>query len=93
MYHLPMDIGFDPNKAAANLRKHGIAFCEAETCLLDPWALVREDQDAEGEPRFVLIGLSNRGRLLTVVYTLRDEDSIRLISARPSTAKETRSYA
>jgi uncharacterized DUF497 family protein len=42
-----------------------VAFSEAETCLLDPlWALVREDQDAEGEGRYMLVGLSNRGRLL-----------------------------
>ncbi len=88
-----MDIEFDPRKASTNLRNHCVAFSEAETCLLDPLALVREDHDAEGEARFVLVGLSNRGRLLTVVYTLRGEDSIRLISARPSTAKEARSYA
>jgi len=88
-----MEIEFDPRKAYANLRNHRVAFSEAETCLLDPLALVREDQDAEGEARFVLVGLSNLGRLLTVVYTLRGEDSIRLISARPSTAKEAKSYA
>ena len=88
-----MDIEFDPRKASANLRNHCVAFSQAETCLLDPLALVSEDQDAEGEARFVLVGLSNLGRLLTVVYTLRGEDSIRLISARPSTVKETKSYA
>ena len=88
-----MEIEFDPGKASANLRNHRVPFSEAETCLLDPLALVREDQDAEGEARFVLVGLSNLGRLLTVVYTLRGEDSIRLISARPSTVKETKSYA
>jgi uncharacterized DUF497 family protein len=88
-----MDIEFDPVKAAANLRKHGVSFEEAKTCLLDPMALVREDPDAQGESRFVLVGLSQRGRLLTVVYTLRGDDSIRLISARPSTSKETSRYA
>ena len=46
-----MDIEFDPRKASANLRNHRVAFSEAETCLLDPLALVREDQDAEGEAR------------------------------------------
>ena len=88
-----MDIEFDPAKAVANLRKHGVSFEEAETCLLDALALVREDPDAQGESRFVLVGLSQRGRLLTVVYTLRREDSIRLISARPSTSKEASLYA
>ena len=52
-----MDIEFDPRKASANLRNHCVAFSEAETCLLNPLALVREDQDAEGEARFVLVGL------------------------------------
>ncbi|HLF98190.1 MAG TPA: BrnT family toxin [Methylococcaceae bacterium] len=88
-----MRIEFDFRKAQANIRKHGVSFEEAETCLFDPDALVREDPDAQGEARFVLVGLSERGRLLTVVYALPDEDAIRLISARPSTAKEIKSYA
>jgi uncharacterized DUF497 family protein len=44
-----MDIEFDPVKAASNLKKHGIRFEEAATCLLDPMALVQEDGDAEGD--------------------------------------------
>ena len=68
-----MEIEFDPNKAASNLIKHLISFKESSTALLDPLALVREDPDAEGENRWVLIGMSNQARLLTVVYTLRNE--------------------
>jgi uncharacterized DUF497 family protein len=46
------------------------------------------------EKRWVLIGMSNSARLLTVVYTLRDNDNIiRLISARKSTRKEASYYA
>lgn len=88
-----MKIEFDPHKAAANRRKHGVTFEEAQTCLLDPHALAREDPDAAGEARFVLVGMSCRARLLTVAYALPDGDSIRLISARPSTAKEIQNYA
>lgn len=88
-----MKIEFDPRKAKANQRKHGVCFEEAQTCLLDPDALVREDPDAEGEARFVLTGLSNHGRLLTVVYALPDEETIRLIPARLSTKKEAQYYA
>jgi len=88
-----MKIEFDPGKAQSNQRKHGISFDEAKTCLLDPCALVREDPDAEGEARFVLIGFSHRARLLTVVYALPDEETIRLISARLSTPKEAQYYA
>ncbi len=63
------------------------------TSLLDPMALVREDADAEGEARWVIVGLSVHARLLTVVYTLRGEDRIRLISARKATRKLAEYYA
>jgi uncharacterized DUF497 family protein len=88
-----MKVEFDPKKAASNLKKHGVALAEAAGSLLDPLALVREDSGAEGEARFVLVGISAAGRLLTVCYTLRDEETIRLISARKATAKEERQYA
>jgi uncharacterized DUF497 family protein len=88
-----MKIESDPHKAAANRRKHGVSFDEAQTCLLDSRALVREDPDAEGEARFVLIGMSSRARLLTVIYTLPDEETVRLISARLSTSTEAKYYA
>jgi uncharacterized DUF497 family protein len=87
-----MEIEFDPNKASSNLIKHGISFEESSTALLDPLALVQEDPDAEGENRWVLIGMSNQARLLTVVYTLRNE-RIRLISARKATKTEAKNYA
>jgi Uncharacterized protein conserved in bacteria len=80
----------DAAKADANLAKHGVAFDEAATCLLDPMALVMED-DAQDEVRCVLVGTSERGRVLTVVYTMRG-DVPRLISARKATAREKASY-
>ena len=89
-----MQVEFDPDKAAANLKKHGVSLDEAAGSLLDPFALVREDDDAEGEMRLVLVGKSREDRLLTVCYTLRDdEETIRLISARPATRREERQYA
>ena len=87
-----MDVEFDSAKARSNLAKHGITFEEAATCLLDSCALVVEDCVTSGEPRWVLLGLSDKGRLLTVVYTLRGENP-RLISARKATQKEVLSYA
>ncbi len=88
-----MQVEFDPNKAAANLKKHGVSLDEAAGSLFDPFALVREDEDAEGEVRFVLVGMSREDRLLTVCYTLREEEIIRLISARQATRREERQYA
>ena len=88
-----MDVEWDPGKAAENLKKHGVRFEEAATSLLDPNALAQEDKDSESEARWVLIGMSANARLLTVVYTLRDENRIRLISARKATRKEAAFYA
>jgi uncharacterized DUF497 family protein len=88
-----MEIEWDSDKAASNLKKHGVSFEEAATSLLDPAALAQEDSAAETESRWVLIGLSAKARLLTVVYTLRRTDRIRLISARKATRKEAIFYA
>ena len=88
-----MRIEFDSAKAAANLKKHGIPLEAAQSCLFDPMALAREDPDARGEPRWVLVGMSQGVGLLTVCYTLRGEDTIRLISARRATSKEKKDYA
>ncbi len=88
-----MEIESDPIKAASNFKKHGVSFEEAATALYDSMALVYEVDGSEGENRWVLVGLSNQARLLTVVYTLRNEDTIRLISARKATRKEARYYA
>jgi hypothetical protein len=88
-----MDIEWDAGKAAANLRKHGIRFEEAATALLDPLALAQQDTSSQGEARWVLIGMSAGARLLTVVYTLRNQSRIRLISARKATRKEAAYYA
>jgi uncharacterized DUF497 family protein len=84
-------VEFDPSKAAANLRKHGVSFADAATVLGDPEALIVED-DSEGEARHVSVGMDSSGRVLTVVYTLRGE-RIRLISARRATAREKAAYA
>jgi uncharacterized DUF497 family protein len=74
---------WDPEKAATNLRKHGVDFADAETALRDEMALTMADDGSEAE-RFVTLGMDAMGRLLVVVYEWRDED-VRLISARKAT--------
>ena len=86
-----MDVIWDPAKAEANLRKHGVHFSDAEAVLFDPLALSMEDEDAEGEDRYIAMGQDTVGRVLVVVYTYRG-DAIRLISARPATRKEIKVY-
>jgi uncharacterized DUF497 family protein len=88
-----MEIESDPVKAASNIKKHGVSFSEGATALYDSMALVQEDCDSTGENRWVLVGLSDQAHLLTVVYTLVNEDTIRLISARKATKKEAAYYA
>lgn len=88
-----MEIEWATEKAAANFAKHGVSFEEAATALLDPMALAQEDIAAQSEPRWILLGMSARLRLLTVVYTVRSGDRIRLISARKATRKESEDYA
>jgi uncharacterized protein len=72
-------VEWDPSKAAANLRAHGVGFAEAITVLEDDFALTRVDPGSD-EERFVTLGLSNLGNLLVVVFAFRDPDAIRLIS-------------
>lgn len=86
-----MKITWDPQKAKTNLKKHKVRFSDAETVLFDPMALTIEDQDVEGERRFVSVGSDAFGRVLVVVYTYR-EDAIRLISARRATPTERKYY-
>lgn len=76
-----MRFEWDPPKAEANLRAHGVSFAEAVTILEDDFALTRVDTDAGEEPRFVTLGLSNVGNVLVVVYMYREPDVIRVISA------------
>jgi hypothetical protein len=85
---------WDPRKAAANLRKHGVSFEEARTVFLDENALLRPDEDhSDEEDRFVMLGLSGRMRTLVVCHCYRQEDEvIRLISARKANSLERQQY-
>ena len=91
VYTILVDVVWDPEKAETNLKKHGIRFSDAEMILSDPNALTREDIDAEGEHRFVTVGMDAFGRILVAVYTHRGEN-VRLISARTATKGERKSY-
>jgi len=86
-----MEIEFDPEKAALNLRKHRVSFSHAEQALRDPLGITIEDPDAEGEARFITLGADSLGRILIVVHTLRD-DRVRIISARKASRNEARNY-
>lgn len=87
-----MRIDWDPPKVKANLRDHGVGFPEAVTVLEDELALTREDPEAVGEQRFVTLGLSGLGNLLVVIYTYRDADTVRIISAWKANRRQRLHY-
>ena len=86
-----MSAEFDPKKDAANLKKHGVSLSEGDGVLNDPLALTVEDASAEGEQRFVTIGMNTFGSLMVVVHTPRGGGS-RSISVRKADPKERRNY-
>ena len=83
---------WDPAKARANRRKHGVPFREAASVFRDPLGITIFDPDhSEEEDRFIAFGFSGVGRLLMVAHTDRGE-RIRIISARELTREEREAY-
>jgi uncharacterized protein len=87
-----MGYEWDPAKAESNLSKHGVRFADAVIVFSDEGALTIDDPHPD-EERYVTIGVDALARPLVVVWTWRDETTIRLISARRATRTEQRHYA
>ena len=87
-----MKFSWDPKKAAANLKKHGVSFEEASTVFHDVLSVTGSDPDHSAEERrFVTFGNSSQGRLLVVAHSDEGE-YIRIISARLVTRRERKIY-
>jgi uncharacterized DUF497 family protein len=87
-----MNFVWDPVKATANLKKHKVSFEEACSVFLDTLSATGADPDhSEDEARWLTFGLSSSGRLLVVSHT-EEQDTIRLVSARPCTSAERKLY-
>ena len=83
---------WDPEKATANLEKHGVSFEEAASVFEDPVADTYDDPDhSEDERRFVTFGFSRAGRALLVAHCDRG-DRVRIIQSREMTRREKREY-
>ena len=88
-----MRFEWDPEKAASNIRKHGISFDEAVTVFKDPLAFIFDDiTHSEQEHREIIIGVSTLRRMILVCFVERLEDIVRIISARPATRQEINDY-
>ena len=87
-----MQFEADPVKAAQNLKKHKVSFEEAASVFGDAMTLTFADPDhSVGEARWLMFGLSSKGRALTVIYTER-RGKVRLASARTATKHERKIY-
>src|SRR4029079_17084559 len=78
-------------KAKANKAKHGVDFELAKDVFRDPACLSSLDDSSEDEERWRIIGLTG-GKVLLVVFTERNNDVIRIISAREANKREEREY-
>jgi len=85
---------WDRDKNLANIEKHGVSFKSAAFTFFDPNAtMLDEVTSVQDEDRFLLIGLSEIPRLLTVCHCYREDDTvIRIVSARKATTQEERVY-
>jgi uncharacterized DUF497 family protein len=87
-----MKFEWDPKKATANVKKHGVPFQEAATIFGDPLAITFDDPDhSMSENRYITFGLSLQKRLIVVSHTERG-DRTRIINARLMDRKERRIY-
>jgi uncharacterized DUF497 family protein len=84
---------WDVRKEEENRRKHGVSFEEARTVFFDEEAVLIPDPDhSADEERFVLLGLSAALRTLVVCHCYRQDDVIRIISARRANRVERETY-
>jgi uncharacterized DUF497 family protein len=83
-----VEFEWDPQKAAGNLRKHGVSFSEAASVFGDPLGVTVADPDhSEEETRYLTVGRSTRRSLLIVAHTDRG-DRVRIITVRELTRSE-----
>ena len=89
---MPYQFEWDAEKAAANLRNHGVSFDEAVTVFGDSLSVLLPDPDhSVGEERLLVLGMSTQGRLIVVAFVERPPRT-RLISARLATRRERHDY-
>jgi len=73
-------------------RTFATPFRIAAECFFDPFLKYLDDEIRDDEVREKFIGMTKNSHLLIVVYTIREGDIFRLISARPATKRERKEY-
>jgi len=93
-----LNFEWDPVKARANQKKHGVSFEEGTEVFRDPLAISIFDEDhSTDEDRWITLGATSQGTVLVVIHTFREvgsqgETTVRIISVREATRKELRDY-
>ena len=88
-----MFFDWDDSKAQSNKKKHGVSFAEAATAFSDPNAIELFDhKNSDKEDRWILVGLSVKSQVLLVIFLEREEEFIRIISARKAGKEEIDQY-
>ncbi len=85
---------WDENKNTINKKKHNVSFEEAMTVFYDEEALLINDPEHSAEEeRFILLGFSQKAKLLVVCHCCRNSETVvRIISARKATKNESKQY-
>ena len=93
-----LNFEWDPVKARANQKKHGVSFEEGTEVFRDPLAISIFDEDhSTDEDRWITLGATSQGTILVVVHTFREvgsqgETTVRIISVRQATRRELKDY-
>jgi uncharacterized DUF497 family protein len=88
-----MKFEWNEDKAGTNFKKHGVTFDEAKTVFYDSLASIFDDVwHSSDEQRELIIGVSNKAKLLVVSFTERADGVIRIISARMATTMEIKNH-
>ena len=95
---IQLDFEWDPVKARANQKKHGVSFEQGTEVFRDPLAISVFDEDhSTDEDRWITLGATSQAAVLVVIHTFHEvgsqgETTVRIISVREATRKELKDY-
>jgi uncharacterized DUF497 family protein len=82
---------WDRRKNEANIKKHELDFADAYKVFEFPMLVALDEREDYGEDRWIGIGLMDT-RVVVIVFTELDEETIRVISFRKATTDESKRY-
>jgi len=86
-----MRFEWDPAKNLSNIAKHGFSFEDAHLVFDNPMFATPDNRSAYGEPRISAYGTLN-GRIVNIVFTMRSDEVVRIISMRKANGREKARY-